>query len=109
EASDDMQDSAEFDMDQALADLRQADEPADRRKLALRVSRRLINSAEEIMPSIEHMAGRSLSKIQSMGISVSSGMSECIEVVDGLQRAANDISERVEELREQQIEAIGEE
>ncbi|KAF4672460.1 TRP-like ion channel Pkd2 [Perkinsus olseni] len=109
EASDDMQDSAEFDMDQALADLRQADEPADRRKLALRVSRRLINSAEEIMPSIEHMAGRSLSKIQSMGISVSSGMNECIEVVDGLQRAANDISERVEELREQQIEAIGEE
>ncbi|KAF4659381.1 TRP-like ion channel Pkd2 [Perkinsus chesapeaki] len=109
DAADAMQDSGEFDMEQALADLRLSDDPAVRRRLALRVSRHLITSAEDIMPSIEHMAGRALSKVQAIGIGVSSGMGECLEVVEGLQRAADNITERVEELRAQQIEAIGEE
>ncbi|EER20632.1 hypothetical protein Pmar_PMAR004296 [Perkinsus marinus ATCC 50983] len=107
--TDGMQDPTEFDMDQAVADLKRASVSTDRRSLALMISRRLMKSSEEIMPSIEHMAGKALFKIQTMGIDVSTEMHECLQMVDDLQRAANDVYERVEKLHEQQVEAIGEE
>lgn len=161
--TDGMQDSTEFDMDQAVADLRRASMSTDRRSLvsyrgypssgnhgscsliprspiqALMISRRLIKSSEEIMPSIEHMAGKALFKIQTMGIDVTTfGLSPrrfgirchlgCMSVSKwlmifkeqqmmfmsgscGEQKSSYSsmLFRRVEELREQQLEAIGEE